>query len=40
MAARGKLDELLETSPEMTRLWHGDLGDNERSPNNQGGERK
>lgn len=25
VAARGKLDELLETSEEMRRLWHGDL---------------
>jgi ABC-type protease/lipase transport system fused ATPase/permease subunit len=24
--AQGKLEELLETSEEMQRLWHGDLG--------------
>ena len=27
VAARGKLDDLLETSEEMRRLWHGDLGE-------------
>ena len=27
VVARGKLDELLETSEEMMRLWHGELGE-------------
>lgn len=27
VAAEGKLDELLAKSPEMQRLWHGDIGD-------------
>ena len=27
VVARGRLDELLETSPEMMRLWHGELGE-------------
>ena len=35
VVARGKLDELLETSAEMTRLWHGDLGE-EGEPNPDG----
>ena len=32
--AQGKLDELLETSAEMRRLWHGDLG-GERSTDSE-----
>ena len=32
IVARGKLDELLETSEEMTRLWHGDLGGDDGEP--------
>ena len=36
VVARGKLDELLETSAEMTRLWHGDLGEEgEANPDGQ-----
>ena len=36
VVARGKLDELLETSEDMTRLWHGELGeDGEPSPDGQ-----
>ena len=27
IAAHGKLDELMETSEEMRRLWHGDIGE-------------
>ena len=27
VVARGQLDELLETSEEMRRLWHGDIGE-------------
>ena len=40
VVARGKLDELLESSSEMMRLWHSDINDNERSPSNEGGETK
>ena len=36
VVARGRLDELLETSAEMTRLWHGDLGEEgEANPDGQ-----
>jgi ATP-binding cassette subfamily B protein len=31
VVARGKLDEIMDTSEEMKRLWHGDVG-KEREP--------
>ena len=34
--AEGQLEALLETSEEMQRLWHGDIG----SASPQGGERQ
>lgn len=29
VAARGTLDELLESSPEMRRIWHGEIGNDQ-----------
>lgn len=33
VVACGQLDELMETSEEMRRLWHGDLGEHDGGPN-------
>lgn len=32
VVATGTLDQLLETSDEMRRLWEGDIGDAKRLP--------
>ena len=33
VVARGQLDDLMESSEEMRRLWHGDLGEDDGEPN-------